>query len=276
MDWQVRSEVRWNSADYFEKALITDNGFREYDVRWLCESEKNPKGEINPNGFVVLGRAYGTYVHEVLGENYCGGWPRLPILQPRPLPLLHPRPALVGNERRGYRTGALAHPLLLAISLEHQGRRHVDRQPQRKWLDRREARRRSLFHARSRRHPTLPRNRQTRPIPRRSGKLQVLRGHLYPVSRLHSQGHHGRQETPRPLEVVLAAGNGTAGRFVPDILKAIGCKLTEVDCDLDWNFPHHNPNPEDIKFLHSIGDATRKHVPRSASASTATAIASAL
>ena len=62
MRWQILNNVPYNSFDYFEKTLITDNGFREYDVRWILGEE------INPNGFLVLGRAYGTYVQEVLGE----------------------------------------------------------------------------------------------------------------------------------------------------------------------------------------------------------------
>ena len=56
MSWQVRSSVPNNSAAWFEQALITENGFREYDVRWQLGKE------INPNGFLVLGRAFGTYV----------------------------------------------------------------------------------------------------------------------------------------------------------------------------------------------------------------------
>src|SRR3990172_2981760 len=62
MDWHIHSEVPFNSADYFEKTLITENGFREYDVRWRLADE------INPNGFVVLGRAFGTYVRRVLHQ----------------------------------------------------------------------------------------------------------------------------------------------------------------------------------------------------------------
>ena len=63
MRWQIFKEVPTNSFEYFEKTLITDNGFREYDVRWLIGKE------INPNGFVVLGRAYGSFVQEQLKES---------------------------------------------------------------------------------------------------------------------------------------------------------------------------------------------------------------
>lgn len=29
-----------------------------------------------------------------------------------------------------------------------------------------------------------------------------------------------------------------------------------MDCEADWNFPRHNPNPEDVAFLHSISRTT--------------------
>ena len=62
MRWDVTKKLPYNSFDYFEKTLITDNGFREYDVRWVLGKE------INPNGFVVLGKAYGTFARDILKE----------------------------------------------------------------------------------------------------------------------------------------------------------------------------------------------------------------
>lgn len=48
----------------------------------------------------------------------------------------------------------------------------------------------------------------------------------------------------RKVKVVVECGNGTAGAFAPDTLRAIGCEVIELFCNLDANFPHHNPNPE--------------------------------
>jgi phosphomannomutase/phosphoglucomutase len=61
------------------------------------------------------------------------------------------------------------------------------------------------------------------------------------------------------VKVVLAAGNGTAGRFVPPLLRTLGCEVVELDCTPDWEFRRYNPNPEDIKFLESISEATREN-----------------
>ena len=54
----------------------------------------------------------------------------------------------------------------------------------------------------------------------------------------------------KKIKAVVACGNGTAGIFAPDILRGIGCEVIELDCNLDWNFPKYNPNPEDLEMLH--------------------------
>ncbi|MFP5469493.1 MAG: phosphomannomutase/phosphoglucomutase, partial [Alphaproteobacteria bacterium] len=43
--------------------------------------------------------------------------------------------------------------------------------------------------------------------------------------------------------------------FAPDALRAIGAEVVELDCGLDFTFPNHNPNPEDMKMLHALRDA---------------------
>ena len=63
----------------------------------------------------------------------------------------------------------------------------------------------------------------------------------------------------KKLKVVVACGNGTAGIFAPKILKGIGCKVIELDCNLDFNFPKYNPNPEDLKMLHAISKTVKKN-----------------
>ncbi|HYF52695.1 MAG TPA: phosphomannomutase/phosphoglucomutase, partial [Salinarimonas sp.] len=68
----------------------------------------------------------------------------------------------------------------------------------------------------------------------------------------------GRPRVTRPLKVVAACGNGTAGAFAPAVLEAIGCEVVPLDCDLDHAFPRHNPNPEDLAMLHAIADKVRE------------------
>ncbi len=61
----------------------------------------------------------------------------------------------------------------------------------------------------------------------------------------------------KKIKAVVACGNGTAGIFAPDILRGIGCEIIELDCNLDWNFPKYNPNPEDLEMLHAIAKAVK-------------------
>ena len=61
----------------------------------------------------------------------------------------------------------------------------------------------------------------------------------------------------RPLKVIAACGNGTAGVFAPDALRAMGADVIEMDCELDWTFPKYNPNPEDSEMLHAMAAAVK-------------------
>ena len=70
--------------------------------------------------------------------------------------------------------------------------------------------------------------------------------------------HLIKNKIKKKLKVVVACGNGTAGIFAPKVLKEIGCEVVELDCNLDYNFPKYNPNPEDIKMLHAISEAVKK------------------
>ncbi len=63
-----------------------------------------------------------------------------------------------------------------------------------------------------------------------------------------------RDNFTRPLKAVVACGNGTAGAFAPDVLAALGVDVVPLHCELDYSFPHHNPNPEDMKMLHALRD----------------------
>jgi phosphomannomutase/phosphoglucomutase len=63
----------------------------------------------------------------------------------------------------------------------------------------------------------------------------------------------------RPIKVVAACGNGTAGAFAPEALRRIGAEVIPLDTELDYTFPRYNPNPEDLKMLHALSDAVKQH-----------------
>jgi phosphomannomutase/phosphoglucomutase len=47
----------------------------------------------------------------------------------------------------------------------------------------------------------------------------------------------------KKLNVVLDAGNGTAGVVAAPILKNLGCEVIELYCEMDGTFPNHHPDP---------------------------------
>lgn len=57
----------------------------------------------------------------------------------------------------------------------------------------------------------------------------------------------------KSLKVVVNCGNGTAGPFVPKILKVIGCEVVEMLTELDWTFPRYSPNPAKIEMMEDTG-----------------------
>ncbi len=63
----------------------------------------------------------------------------------------------------------------------------------------------------------------------------------------------------KKIKAVVACGNGTAGIFAPNVLRGIGCEVIELDCNLDFNFPKYNPNPEDMKMLHEIAKSVKEN-----------------
>ena len=68
-----------------------------------------------------------------------------------------------------------------------------------------------------------------------------------------------KNKIKKKIKAVVACGNGTAGIFAPNILRGIGCDVVELDCNLDYNFPKYNPNPEDMKMLHEIAKCVKKN-----------------
>ena len=68
-----------------------------------------------------------------------------------------------------------------------------------------------------------------------------------------------KNKIKKKIKVVVACGNGTAGIFAPKVLKEIGCDVIELDCNLDYNFPKYNPNPEDLKMLRALSKAVKEN-----------------
>ncbi|NJO18018.1 MAG: phosphomannomutase/phosphoglucomutase [Thioploca sp.] len=47
----------------------------------------------------------------------------------------------------------------------------------------------------------------------------------------------------RPFKVVIDAGNGVTGVLAPQLVRALGCEVVELFCEIDGHFPNHHPDP---------------------------------
>ncbi len=54
------------------------------------------------------------------------------------------------------------------------------------------------------------------------------------------------------LSVVVDAGNGVAGDIAPRLLAELGCNVTPLYCDVDGEFPNHEPDPSVTKNLQDL------------------------
>jgi phosphomannomutase/phosphoglucomutase len=61
-----------------------------------------------------------------------------------------------------------------------------------------------------------------------------------------------------PLSVVLDSGNGTAGLVAPEVLRAMGCHVTELYSEPDGRFPNHHPDPTIPKNLDTLISTVKK------------------
>ncbi|HOE65948.1 MAG TPA: phosphomannomutase/phosphoglucomutase [Candidatus Hydrogenedentes bacterium] len=249
MRWDIETRVPHNSYDYFEKTLITDNGFREYDVRWIIGKE------INPNGFVVLGKAYGTMMQEVLKESVI----------------------VVGHDFRSYSqdlsrslivgllsTGVRVIDLGLTLTpMVYYGQHHFNCKAgiqvtashnENGWT--------GLKIANGLSSTLGPEGILAFKEFVKGGKFISGQGTYETfdgIYEFYKKDALRGAKLSKPIKVVLAAGNGTAGRYAPQVLRELGCDVVELDCTPDWEFKRHNPNPEDLSFLHDISRVTKEN-----------------
>ena len=59
----------------------------------------------------------------------------------------------------------------------------------------------------------------------------------------------------RPMTVAVDCGNGSPGAFAPELFRRLGCKVIELYCDVDGNFPNHHPDPSKPENLEDLIEA---------------------
>ncbi|RAK56854.1 phosphomannomutase/phosphoglucomutase [Phenylobacterium deserti] len=245
-----RADLVPNTFEFETQPLVKATGFREYDARWLFGSE------INLLGVEALGLGLGTFIHE-LGQ----------------------RRIVVGHDFRSY---SLSIKQALTIGLVAAGCEVLDIglavSPMAYFaqfdLDAPCVAMVTASHNEN--GWTGVKMGAQKPLtfgPDEMGRLKeiVLKGewrqrpggtlaHIDGVAERYIVDVAARAQLTRPLKVIAACGNGTAGAFAPQALRKMGvAEVIEMDTQLDWTFPKYNPNPEDSVMLHAMAAAVREH-----------------
>lgn len=63
----------------------------------------------------------------------------------------------------------------------------------------------------------------------------------------------------KPCKVVVDCGNAIAAHTAPPLLRALGCEVVELYCEVDGRFPNHHPDPSIPENLMDLQAAVREY-----------------
>ena len=238
-----------NTWAFLRDPMIAPTGFREYDARW-----KYPE-EINLPGVTALGLGLGTQMHRrgiepviAVGNDYRDY--SLAIKQALMLGLMqagiHVKdigPAL--SPMAYFAQFHLDAPAVAMVTASHNPNG---------WTGVKMGFERPLTHGPGEmaelRDIVLGGEGEARP----GGVYEFVDG----VREAYLDDLVGDFRMSRPLKIVCATGNGTASAFAPELFERIGVEVVPLHTDLDYTFPHYNPNPEAMEMLHDMARAVRE------------------
>ncbi len=61
------------------------------------------------------------------------------------------------------------------------------------------------------------------------------------------------------LKIVVDAANGIGGIIGPRVLEELGCEVIALHCEVDGNFPNHDPDPTIAKNLNDLAVMVKQH-----------------
>ncbi len=245
-----RADLKPNTLEFERLPLIAPNGFREYDARWLF-----PK-EINLIGMQALGLSLATLIHDlgvkpriVVGHDYRSY--SLSVKQALSLGLVSGGAEVLDiglalSPVAYYAQFVLDAPCVAMVTASHNengwtGVKMGAARPLTFGPDEMTALKRIALEGKAR--------------DRSGGSYRMVDG----IPARYLDDVTSGKTLSRPIKVVAACGNGTAGAFAPEALKRIGAQVVPLDAELDYTFPRYNPNPEDMKMLHALSDAVKAH-----------------
>ena len=234
-----------------ENLKIDPYGFREYDARWLYEKD------INHQGITNLGKGLGTQIIKHTKKN-------------------NPR-VITGHDYRSYSeeiktalkkgllsTGCYIEDVGLALSpMVYFAQFNLNADAvamvtashnENGWTGVKMGIKKGLTHAPE----------EMKELKEITLKEKFINGqgeikNINNFQEIYKKDLINKNKINKKIKTVVACGNGTAGIFAPEILRGIGCEVIELDCDLNWNFPKYNPNPEDLKMLNAIKKVVKEN-----------------
>jgi len=60
------------------------------------------------------------------------------------------------------------------------------------------------------------------------------------------------------FKIIVDCGNGVAGQLAPQLYRAMGHDVVELYCDIDGNFPNHQPDPSQPENLQALIDIVKE------------------
>ena len=244
----ARSDLKTNTPEFETLPLVSPNGFREYDVRWLYPEE------INLLGVHMLGVALAAQIRKEAGQarvvtahDYRSYSSAIKL-------------ALASGLMAG---GAEVHDIGLAVSpMAYFAQFHLGvpgvamvtaSHNENGWTGVKMGAQPPLTFG-----PDAIAEMKEQVL---SGRLEAPGGGSFRLVAGVADAYrddlvcHGPFK--RKLKAVVACGNGTAGVFAPEVLGRLGIDVVPLHTTPDYTFPNHNPNPEDMAMLEAVAEAVR-------------------
>ncbi|PZN98169.1 MAG: phosphomannomutase/phosphoglucomutase [Alphaproteobacteria bacterium] len=244
-----RQDLVPNTFDFETTPLVKPTGFREYDARWILEKE------INLLGIQALGLGLATYVHEigvkpriVVGHDFRSY--SLGVKQALILGLLEGGMEVVDiglalSPMAYFAQFALDCPCVAMVTASHN---------ENGWTGVKMGAQAPLTFGPDEMGRLKTIVLEGQGVARAGGRLERVEG----FRDRYIDEVTSKVKLSRPLKVVCACGNGTAGAFAPEALRRMGAEVIEMDTDLDYTFPKYNPNPEDHAMLMQMAQKVRE------------------
>jgi len=242
-------QVRRNCWDELTRPMIKPTGFREYDARWRFPEE------VNLVGIQALGLGLATQLHE------AGLPPVVVVANDYRSYSLSIKQALTVGLMAG---GAEVRDIGVAVSpMAYFAQFHLDAQAvamvtashnPNGWTGVKIGMDRPLTHGPAEMARLKAIVMEAQGVLRDGGRYCPVSG----IAEAYLDDLVGDFRLSRPLKLVCATGNGTASAVAPEVLRRIGAEVVPLHTELDYSFPHYNPNPEAMEMLHDMARAVRE------------------